>query len=91
MIKKDNMTTVMDQISVLKELRHDILIHFFDGLSYSWSVRDLKKWLANEEKHQKKKGTRMAEDGEDWNGLEMTILNSLAIFFQNTRTILQPL
>ena len=27
------------------------------------------------------KGTRMAEDGEDWNGLEMTILKSLAIFF----------
>ena len=28
------------------------------------------------------KGTRMAEDGEDWNGLEMTILNSLATFFK---------
>ena len=26
------------------------------------------------------KGTRMAEDGEDWNGLEMTILKSLAIW-----------
>ena len=26
------------------------------------------------------KGTRMAEDGEDWNGLEMTILKSLANF-----------
>ena len=29
----------------------------------------------------KQKGTRMTEDGEDWNGLEMTILKSLAIFF----------
>ena len=28
------------------------------------------------------KGTRMAEDGEDWNGLEMTILKSLAKFFK---------
>ena len=28
------------------------------------------------------KETRMAEDGEDWNGLEMTILKSLAIFFK---------
>ena len=30
----------------------------------------------------KQKGTRMAEDGEVWNGLEMTILKSLANFFQ---------
>ena len=28
----------------------------------------------------KQKGTRMAEDGEDWNGLKMTILKSLAFF-----------
>ena len=28
------------------------------------------------------KGRRMAEDGEDWNGLEMTILKSLANFFK---------
>ena len=28
------------------------------------------------------KGTRVAEDGEDWNELEMTILKSLAIFFK---------
>ena len=28
------------------------------------------------------KEARMAEDGEDWNGLEMTILNSLANFFK---------
>ena len=30
----------------------------------------------------KQKGTRMAEDGEDWNGLEMTILKSLANVFK---------
>ena len=30
----------------------------------------------------KQKGTRMAEDGEDWNGLEMAILKSLANFFK---------
>ena len=29
----------------------------------------------------KQTGTRMAENGEDWNGLEMTILKSLPIFF----------
>ena len=30
----------------------------------------------------KQKGTRMAEDGEDWNGLKMMILKSLANFFK---------
>ena len=30
----------------------------------------------------KQKGAEMAEDGEDWNGLEMTILKSLANFFK---------
>ena len=30
----------------------------------------------------KQKGTKMAEDGEDWNRLEMTILKSLAKFFK---------
>ena len=30
----------------------------------------------------KQKGAKMAEDGEDWNGLEMTILKSLANFFK---------
>ena len=30
----------------------------------------------------KQKGTRMVEDGEDWNGLEMTILKSLVDFFK---------
>ena len=32
----------------------------------------------------KQKGTWMAEDGEDWNGLEMTILKSLANFSKYT-------
>ena len=31
--------------------------------------------------------TRMAEDGKDWDGFEMTILKSLANFFQNTQTV----
>ena len=30
----------------------------------------------------KQKGTWMAEDGEVWNGLEMTILKTLANFFK---------
>ena len=30
----------------------------------------------------KQKGAKMAQDGEHWNGLEMTILKSLANFFQ---------
>ena len=30
----------------------------------------------------KQEGTRMDEDGEDWNGLKMTILKSLPIFFK---------
>ena len=30
----------------------------------------------------KQKGTKMAEDSEDWNGLEKTILKSLANFFK---------
>ena len=33
------------------------------------------------------KGTRRAEKGEDRNGLEMTILKSLANLFQNARTV----
>ena len=35
----------------------------------------------------RQKGTSMAEDGEDLNRLEMTILKSLANFSQNTRTM----
>ena len=76
----------------LKELRHDILSHFFDGLSHGLSVGKPKtNGLLMKEKTKgvilKQKGRRMAEDGEDWNGLEMTILKSLAIFFQDARTM----
>ena len=71
----------------LKELRHDILSHFFEGLSHGLSVGKPKtNGLLIKEKTKgvilKKKGTRIAKDGEDWNGLEMTILKSLAIFFK---------
>ena len=33
----------------------------------------------------------MAEDGEDWNGMEMTILKSLANFFKYTNDDVAPL
>ena len=54
----------------LKELRHDILSHFFDGLSHGLSVGKPKtNGLLMKEKTKgvilKQKGTRMAEDGED--------------------------
>ena len=39
----------------------------------------------------KQRGTSMAEDGEDWNGLEMTILKSLAHFSQYTNGDVAPL
>ena len=58
-----------------------------DGLNCGSSVGKLKNnGLLRKKKTKglvlKQKGTRMAEDGEDWNGLEMTILKSLAIFFK---------
>ena len=54
----------------LKELRHDILRHFFDGLSHGLSVGKPKPngLLMKEETKGvtlKQKRTRMAEDGED--------------------------
>ena len=77
----------MIKTNALKELRHDILSHFFDGLSHGLSVGKPKtNSLLMEEKTKgvilKQKGTNVAEDGEDWNGLEMTILKSLANFFK---------
>ena len=71
----------------LKELCHDILSYFFDGLNCGLSVGQPKNNGLLRKKNTKgvilkQKGTRMAEDGEDWNGLEMTILKSLAIFFK---------
>ena len=38
-----------------------------------------------EEKHQR--GDSRGGIGEDWNGLEIMILKSLANFFQNARTL----
>ena len=54
----------------LKELCHDILSHFFDGLSHDLSVGKPKtNGLLRKEKTKgvtlKQKGRRMAEDGED--------------------------
>ena len=65
---------------------------FFDGLSYVWSVAKPKNngllWKKNiKGVILEQKGTRVAEDGEDWNGLEMTILKKCCQFFQNTRTV----
>ena len=34
-------------------------------------------------KQKEKKGKRMAEDGEDWNGLEMTILKVLQLYLES--------
>ena len=56
--------------SFFKELRHDILSYFFDGLSHSLSVGKPKtNGLLMKEKTKgvvlKQKGTRMAEDGDD--------------------------
>ena len=60
---------------------------FFDGLNYGLSVAKPKNNGLLTKKNTERaileqKGTRMAEDGEDWNGLEMTILKSLANFFK---------
>ena len=68
---KDCNIMVAHQPYVLKELRHDILSHFFDGLK-----RNTRGSIVRQ------KGTQMAEDGEDWNGFEMTILKNFANFFK---------
>ena len=69
----------------MAEQRHDILSRFFDGLNYGASVRKPKNNGFQRKKNTKRvilkrKGTKMAKDGEDWNGLKMTTLKSLAIF-----------
>ena len=71
--------------SILKELRHDLLSHFFEGRNYDLSVAKPKYNSLLRKKNSKgvileQKGTRMAEDGEDWNGLEMTVLKNFANF-----------
>ena len=65
----------------LKELRHDILSHFFDVLNCGSAFGKIKNNGVLRKKNTKElvlkqKVTRMAEI----NGLEMTILKSLAIF-----------
>ena len=54
----------------LKELRHDILCHFFDGLNYGLSAGKPKNGGLLRKKNNKgvilkQKGTGMAEDGDD--------------------------
>ena len=54
----------------VKELRHDILSHSFDGLNYSSSATKPKNNSLLMKKNTKglilqQKGTRMVEDGED--------------------------
>ena len=71
----------------LKELRHDILSRWLDGLNYSSSVGKPKNNSLLRTKNTKggilkQKGTTVTEDGEDWNRLEMTILKSFVIFFK---------
>ena len=58
------------QESFLKELRHDILSLFFDGLNYCYSVGKPKNSGLLKKKNSrwvilKQQGTRMAENGED--------------------------
>ena len=67
----------------LKELCHDILSHFFKGLVGEPKNNGLLRKKNTKGLILKQKGTKMAEDGEDWNRLVMTILNlSLANFFK---------
>ena len=68
-------------------VRQDILRHFFDGLNYGLSVAKPENNTLLRKENTKgmileQKGTVMAEDGKDWNGLKMTILKSLGIFLK---------
>ena len=64
----------LNAVWFLKELRHDILSHFFDGLNYGWCA----------EKPKKEQGWLRMEKIE--NGLQMTIFKILAnFFFQNDK------
>ena len=72
-LKTPNRQSVIDPLVIyvkLKELRHDILNHFSDGLNYGLSVRKPKNNGLLRKKNTigmilKQKGTRMAKDGED--------------------------
>ena len=59
---------VAGKCQFLKELRHDILDHSFDGLNLSVGKPKNNGLLRKKNTKRvilKKKGTRMAEDGED--------------------------
>ena len=62
-------------LHLLKELCHDILSRFINGLNHHPNVGKPKSNSLLRKKNSKgvilkEKGTRIAEDGEDWNGLE---------------------
>ena len=72
---------ILTTLRFLKELHHI----FFDDLNDSESVEKPKNTSLLRKKNTrgvilKQKGTRIAEDGEDWNGLEMTIFKTLGQF-----------
>ena len=76
----------VDAVTYFKTYDPEQSRHFFDGLNYSLSAEKPKSNGLLRKKNTKQvilkqKGTRMAGDGEDWNGLQMMILKSLAIFF----------
>ena len=59
-------------VSIILELRHDILSFFFQRANFPFSVNETTNYLfGKREKHQngknkpKLKGTRMVKDGED--------------------------
>ena len=69
---------MIDLSVILKELPHDILSPVFFKPKNNGLLRKINtKGVILEQK-----GTRMAESGKDWNGLEMTIMQSLANFFK---------
>ena len=78
---------------MLNELRHDILSYLFDGLNYGLSVAKAKNNALLRKKGLilEQKGTRMDKDGEDWNGMEMTILKVQPIFSRYTNGDVAPL
>ena len=75
----------MKVLLLLLRSRYNILSHFFDGLNYGLSVGKPKNNGLLRKKNTKgliigQKGTRMAEDGQCCNGLEMTILRTIFFF-----------
>ena len=66
----------------LKEICHNILSHFFNGLNCEPKNNGLLRKKNTKGLILKQNGARMIENGEDWNRLEMAILKTLAIFFK---------